>query len=154
LSKILNNSTKTTPIFLLKNNVMSFLLKIRKKGEKNVIKEEQKMAGVKLLLTSIVGIFLGFGWNSMEIVGLSFLGLIGGIALIVINSSSSSGTTTITQNTCKSCNKTIPTDATYCPYCSTQTSNNNDYSCQHCGKEVKSDYKQCPNCGEKLNLSI
>lgn len=46
---------------------------------------------------------------------------------------------------CKSCNKNIPQDAKFCPYCGASTQS----YCSNCGKELPKDVAFCPFCGTK-----
>ena len=115
------------------------------------------MAGLKLAASGLVAIFIGFGWNSMEVVGIGVVGLIGGILFFVISESSSSGTKTVYQKMCPSCNRYIPLDSIFCPYCEKnlkqiEETKISSLICPYCGKKLKSDDIICPNCGKNLNV--
>lgn len=54
--------------------------------------------------------------------------------------------TTPLSTICAKCNKVIPTEARFCPYCGTPKQRN----CPNCNKELNRDVLFCPYCGTKL----
>ena len=51
---------------------------------------------------------------------------------------------------CNHCNKQIPFESTFCPYCGNEINQNSE--CPSCGKEVSDKYDYCPYCGQYMKI--
>jgi RNA polymerase subunit RPABC4/transcription elongation factor Spt4 len=61
------------------------------------------------------------------------------------------GGATTGQRLCPTCNRSLPNEASFCPYCGTRISAHETLSlCTHCGAELRSHSRFCPRCGQEV----
>lgn len=51
---------------------------------------------------------------------------------------------------CDECEKAIPEDAVFCPYCGVEFEEEDTVTCDKCEKEIPEDAAFCPHCGAEV----